>query len=110
MKITLTDVHWRNSDDSDVFNIHGIQSIELDENSGIVTITGATGIYKSPYCHLTYGGGITHFEFTCMRPYSAILEYINVAVFQHNGVVAVACGPKHCDSWFEHRCQTACWF
>jgi len=109
MKITLTDIYWRNSDDSNVFNIHAIQSIELDEDTGIVTITGTSGTYKSPYCHLTYGGGVTHFEFTCMRPYSTTLEYIDVAVFQHKGAVAVACGPKHCDEWFENRCRNYCY-
>ena len=108
MKITFTDVHWRNQDDSDVFNIHGLVSIELDTEKSIVTITGTQGVYKSPYCHFTYGGGVTHAEFTCMNPYAAFLEYIDVAVFEHKGRVAVAAGPKKVDSWFDYRCQTYC--
>lgn len=110
MKITLTDIRWRKQEDSEVFNFHAIQSIELDEDTHVVTIVGTYGTYKSPYCNLTYGGGVTHFEFTCARPYVAFFELINIAVFQHKGFVAVAAGPKHCDAGFEYRCRTYCAF
>ena len=105
MKVTFTDVHWRNSDDSDMFNIHAIQSIELDIDKSLVTIVGATGTYKSPFCHLTYGGGVTHFEILCMHPFH-MGEYINIAIFEYKGAVCTAHYSGSIDGWFDYRCRT----
>lgn len=107
MKITLTDIHWRNQDDSDIFNIHAVGSIELDLDKNVVTINGIKGlVYKSPFCELTFGGGVTHFEFTCMRPYTSKMEFISVAVFERNGVVAVASRtPFEEGHWFLEKCK-----
>lgn len=105
MKVTFTDVHWRNSDDSDTFNIHAIQSIELDIDKSIVTIVGVAGTYKSAFCHLTYGGGIPHFDILCVHPVH-MHDYINLGIFAHNGMVCTAHYRSTIDSWFAHRCQT----
>ena len=107
MKLTFTDISWRNNDDSEVFNMHAIQSVELDTDNDIVTIVGATNTYKSPYSGLTYGGGVTHFEFTCMRPY-ATGEYISIAIFEATSKVCVA---HHCGkvpAYFENKCKNFC--
>lgn len=57
MKTTFTNINWRNLDDSNVFNMHAIKSIELDTDSNIVTITCATNTFSAPFYGLTYGGG-----------------------------------------------------
>ena len=107
MKITLTNIKWRSKKDSDVFNLQDIQSIEFDEEIKIVTIVCAAGTYKSPYCNLNCGS-YKLYEFTCKRPHSASLEYINIVVFQYKGAVAVYRGLKHYGDWFYYRCQTYC--
>lgn len=108
MKLTFSDVAWRNGDDSDVFNIHAIKSIELDTTHNIVTIIGASGTYKSPYCNFHYGGGVTHYEFTTVRPYCYNTEYINIAVFDNTSKVCVAAGPPNVPEWFAIRCKQFC--
>lgn len=108
MKLTFTDVSWRNSDDSDVFNIHAIKSIELDTKENIITIVCACGTYKSPYCNFTYGGGVTHYEFTAMRPGCNKIEYINIAIFENTNKVCVAAGPTKVPKWFAIRCKWFC--
>lgn len=105
MKTTFTNINWRNSDDSNVFNMHAIKSIELDTDSNIVTITCATNTFSAPFYGLTYGGGVTHWEFTTKHPYS-IGEYIEVAIFESTSKV---CITHHCGqvpAWFEYKCKT----
>lgn len=107
MKLTFTNINWRNSDDSNVFNMHAINNIELDTDNGIVTINCATNTYKSPFCNLTYGGGFTHFEFTAMHPYD-FGKYIEIAIFESTSKVCIA---NHCgkvDAWFENKCKNFC--
>lgn len=107
MKITFTDIYWRNNDDSEVFNMHAIRSVELDTDNSIVTIVCATNTYKSPYYGLTYGGGFTHFEFTCMHPY-AFGEYIEVAIFEATSKVCVAHHCSKVPDYFENKCKNFC--
>lgn len=107
MTITFNKIQWRNSEDSDIFNLHAIRSIELDTENNVVTIVGATNTYKSPFYGLTYGGGVTHFEFTAMHPYD-FGKYIEIAIFESNGKVAVA---NHCGdvpAWFKNKCKNFC--
>lgn len=107
MKLTFTNIRWRNTDDSDVFNMHAIISIELDMDSNVVTIICASNTYKSPFYGLTYGGGVTHFEFTTMHPYN-FGEYIDIAIFESTSKVCVV---NHCASIpnnFTNKCRTFC--
>lgn len=105
MKVTFTDIQWRNNDDMDVFNAHALESIELEGlESGIVTIKCAANTFKAPYCDLTFGGGFTHYEFKTKHPFE-IGAYILIAIF--SGRVCVA----HCDNvlikpWFDYKCRT----
>jgi hypothetical protein len=105
MKITFTEVHWRNSDDSGIFNIRTIQSIELNTDNSIVTVIGDTGKYKSPFCNLTYGGGLPHFKILCYHPYH-MGEYINLTIFERNGAVCVTPYSGELDGWFDYMCRT----
>ena len=103
--MTITDIVWRNQNDSDVFNLHALISITLsDLESGIVTIEGLSGRFKAPFCQLHLGGGFTHLEFLTKHPYQQG-EYINIAVFDK--VVAIAHCPHCCvPGWFDHKCRT----
>jgi len=107
MKIRFTDIHWRNNDDSDVFNMHAIQSVELDTDKSIITIVCATNTYISPYYGLTYGGGVTHFEFTCMHPYR-FGEYIEIAIFEATNSVCVAHHCGEVPDYFKNKCKNFC--
>lgn len=105
MKITFTNINWRNSDDSNIFNMHSIKSIELDTDVNIVTITGTTNTFSAPFCSLSYGGGVTHWEFTTKHPYS-IGEYIEVAIFESTSKVCIAHHCGQVPAWFEYKCKT----
>lgn len=106
MKITLSNIRWRNQDDSKIFNIHSLRYIELDLDNNVAIFYGVGGlIYRTPFCELTFGGGVTHFEFTCLRPFHTG-EFITVAVFEQNGVVAVASRtPFKEGHWFLEKCK-----
>jgi hypothetical protein len=107
MKAIFTDIHWRNSDDSDVLNMHAIKSIELE--NGICTITCATGIYKSPYADLTFGGGVEHISFVVMIPYSKTLEWMEIAIFTSSSKVAIVPHSKYKEGhWFYNKCKRFC--
>ena len=105
MTITFTDIHWRNSDDSDVFNIHAIKSITLKD--GIVTIEGTSGKFAAPFYGLTYGGGITHYEFVTVHPYYH-KEYISIAIFVDTAKVCVVSHSSNVPAWFENKCNNYC--
>ena len=105
MKISFTDIHWRNQDDSDVFNMHAIKSMTLDTTTSILTIEGTTNTFSAPFCELTYGGGVTHFELLTKHPYETG-EYINIAVFESTNAVCVAHHSHHVPTWFENKCKT----
>lgn len=107
MKLTFTNIQWRSIDDSDIFNMHALRSIELDTDNNIVTINCATNSYKSPYYGMTYGGGVTHFEFTAMHPYD-FGKYIEIAIFESTSKVCIA---NHCGkvpAFFENKCKNFC--
>ena len=104
MHITFTDIHWRSQDDSDVFNMHAIKSMTLDTNNSILTIECATNTFSAPFCELTYGGGVTHFELLTKHPYEAG-EYINIALFESTNAVCVAHHSPKVPTWFEHKCK-----
>lgn len=104
MKVTFTDIEWRN-DDAEVFNLHAIKSITLEGmDSGIIEIECAAGKFKAPYCNLRYGGGVNHFELLTKHPYE-IGTYINIAIFEN--VVCVAHCSRSCvPEWFDYKCRT----
>lgn len=105
MKTIFKNINWRNSDDSNVFNMHAIKNIEFDTDNRIVTITCATNTFSAPFYGLIYGGGVTHWEFTTMHPYN-VGEYIDVAIFESTSKVCIA---HHCGkvpAWFENKCKT----
>ena len=108
MKTTFKNISWRNSDDSDVFNMHGIRSIELDSDRSIVTITCATNTFSAPFYGLTYGGGVTHWEFTTAHPYNKG-EYIEIAILESTSKVCVARHRETVPSWFENKCKNYCY-
>lgn len=101
--ITFTDIHWRNSDDSDVFNLHAVNSIELNPTKNVVTINCAAGKYQAPYYGFTYGGGVVHAEFTTKHPYED--RYISIAIFEFNGAVCVASHSDNVPAWFKNKCK-----
>jgi len=106
MNITLTNIRWRNQEDSDVFNLHSIKTITLDTDNRIVTIEGTTGKFQAPYCNLTFGGGYTHFEFITKHPYE-IGEYLEIAVFESTNKVAIApASSATVNPSFDYRCRT----
>lgn len=105
MQITFTNVHWRNQDDSNVFNMHAIKSMTLNTNNSILTIECATNTFSAPFCELTYGGGVTHFELLTKHPHE-IGEYINIAVFESTNAVCVAHHSHNVPAWFENKCKT----
>ena len=104
MQITFTKIHWRSQDDSDVFNMHAIKSIMLDTTRGIITIEGTTNTFSAPYCELTYGGGVTHFELLTKHPYEnrctrvTINPELNVLY-----IVSHFAGHRHCNIAPRHR-------
>ena len=105
MKITFNDIKWRKDYDSDTFKIGVIKTIELDVDEHVITIVGDSYTYKSPYCELTYGGGVTHFELLAMHPHT-FGDYINIAIFEHGGSVAVAYHSLTVPNYFENKCKT----
>lgn len=104
MIITFKNIQWRNTDDSDVFNIHALRSIKIDTDNNVVIIVGATNTYKLPFYGLTYGGGIKHFEFTAMHPYD-FGKYIEIAIFESTNKVAVTTHASTVPSWFANKCK-----
>ena len=107
MKVTFTDIHWRNSGDSDVFNMHAIKSITLEGmKQGIITIEGVSNTFKAPYCDLHFGGGIDHYELTTVHLYD--YEYfINIAIFE-NKVCIASQTQSSVDTWFKNKCKNFC--
>ena len=108
MIITFTDIRWRNKDDSDVFNMHAIQSIALDTEQGTVKITCATNSYKSPYCDFQFIGALPRHELTAMHPYEQN-RYINTATFENGRVAVVPLINEHVPNWFENKCKRFCY-
>lgn len=102
--IHFENIHWRNSEDSSVFNIHAIKEIILDGMSqGIVTIKGETNTFVAPYYKLSFGGGIEHFSFVTKHPYE-MGNYIEIAIFENK--VCVCEANKTQEPWFEYKCRT----
>lgn len=108
MKITFTDIRWRNNDDSDVFNMHAIQSIVLDTEEGTVTIVCATNTYKSPYCDYSSIGALPRHELTAMHPYEQNC-YIHIAIFENGKVAVVPLINERVPQWFENKCKHFCY-
>jgi len=87
--------------------MHAIESITLD--SGICTIQCSAGVYKSPYTDFCYGGGISHFSFVVMRPYSRDLEWMEIAIFTSTNKVAIVPHSKYKEGhWFYNKCKAFC--
>ena len=105
MKTIFKNINWRNSDDSDVFNMHAIKNIEFDTDNRIVTITCATNTFSAPFYGLIYGEGLTHWTFTTMHPYN-VGEYIDVAIFESTSKVGIAHHCGQVPAWFENKCKT----
>lgn len=106
MILTFTNIHWRNQDDRDVFNMHAIQNIVLDTEQRTVKITCATNSYKSPYCDFQFIGALPRHELTAMHPYEQN-HYINIVIFE-NGRVAIL-PLNHVPAWFENKCKHFCY-
>lgn len=106
MKSVFYNIRWRNEDDKEVFNLHALESIELDFETKIVTIKCAAGRYQSPFGNYRYGGGVAHLSFTCAKPYSTEFEGIEIAIFD-NGRVAVV-NEAVVPSWLKAKFRTFC--
>ena len=107
MKVTFTDIHWRNREDSEVFNLHAIKSITLEGmKQGIITIEGVGNSFHAPYCDLHFGGGVDHYELTTAHPYEPNC-FINIAIFE-NVVCVASRSQKTVDSWFKSKCKNFC--
>lgn len=107
MNLTFTDIHWHDNETSSIFNMHAIKSITLDTDKDVVTIECINNTYKSPYCNFKYGGGITHYEFTCMHPYN-INSYIAIVIFEFNGHVRVINESLSIPEYFKNKCKYFC--
>ena len=104
MKAIFTDIHWRNHDDSEIFNIHAIKSITLEGmETGIITIEGVCGIFRAPYCNLSFGGGIAHYELVTNHP-SDTNWFLNIAIFENKVCVADAV-QSAVGKWFKDKCK-----
>jgi hypothetical protein len=112
MKITFSEIKFRNQGDCDVLNLGGIQSVTLDTNTKICTINCANGTYNSPYTNYSYSyeGGIHHTSFVCMKPYTKHLdEYIEIAIIDHSGRVSISYYPsKSVGELFKNKCKFFC--
>lgn len=107
MKVTFTDVNWRNSEDNEVFNISNIKSITLEGmKNGIITIEGESNTFKAPYCNLHFGGGVEHYELTTSHPYDCS-HFINIAIFENKVCIANAV-QSTIDEWFKNKCKNFC--
>ena len=107
MKVTFTNINWRNSEDSEVFNISDIKSITLEGmENGIITIEGIAGTFKAPYCKLHFGGGVAHYEIITNHPYD-VNRFLNIAIFENKVCVANAV-QSAIDDWFRNKCRKFC--
>lgn len=107
MKVTFTDIAWRNNDDSEIFNLHALKSITLEGmESGIITIECANGVFKAPYCKLQFGGGVSHYEVVTNHPYD-VDWFLNIAIFEHK-VCVVDAVQSAVEEWFRKKCKRFC--
>lgn len=108
MKVTFTGIHWRNQEDSDVFNLHAIKSITLEGmKQGIITIEGISNTFHAPYCDLHFGGGVDHYELITAHPYEPNC-FINIAIFE-NVVCVASVNQGTVDDWFKNKCKRFCY-
>ena len=104
MKITFTDIRWRNSDDSDAFNMHALQSIELQGlTDGIVTIECATNKFQAPFCNCRTISALPRLEFVTKHPHYD--SYIQIAIFDSGKVAVVAESERVVPEWFKNKCK-----
>lgn len=102
MKVTFTEIYWRNTEDSEVFNMHALESITLEgAGTGILTIECEYGVFQAPYCDLRFGGGVEHFELTTAHPYWNG-RFINIAIFENKVCIRKAFPVE---AWFKSKCE-----
>ena len=107
MKVTFTDINWRNSEDNEVFNISNIKSITLEGmKNGIITIEGESNTFKAPYCNLHFVKGVEHYELTTSHPCDCSY-FINIAIFK-NKVCIADVTQSSIDEWFKNKCKNFC--
>ena len=102
MKVTFTEVYWRNNNDSEVFSMHALKSITLEGvGTGILTVECACGVFQAPYCNLRFGGGVEHFELTTVHPHDCG-HFINIAIFENKVCIIEALSVE---AWFKSKCE-----
>lgn len=102
MKVTFTDIRWRNHEDSQYFNLHAIKSITLDgTEKGTITIDCIAGVFKSLYCNLSFGGGVPHYDL--VTNYGD--DFISLAIFENKVCIAPA---AYVPEWFKKECKFFC--
>lgn len=102
MKVKFTDIYWRNTEDSEVFNMHALESITLEgAGTGILTVKCACGVSQAPYCDLRFGGGVEHFELTTAHPHECG-RFINIAIFENKVCIREALPVE---AWFKSKCE-----
>lgn len=107
MKTTFTDLVWRSDDDKAVIDkqFGDILSICLDGGeNGVVTINGQHNTYTAPYCELTLGGGIIHYECCVPNPHN-LDEYYDLIIFVDSGKVCLNYRSYGASEWFKNKCK-----
>ena len=102
MKVKFTDIYWRNTEDSEVFNLHALESITLKgAGTGILTVKCEYGVFQASYCDLRFGGGVEHFELTTVHPHDCG-HFINIAIFENKVCISEAIPVE---AWFKSKCE-----
>lgn len=102
MKITFTNLHFHTQEEKDIFNLHAVQSIELDFDTHICKMQCACGEFVSPFCEFRYGGGIDHFSFVVRHPYEN--SFLEMTIFNDGGKVRVFAASGVPD-YFKNKCK-----
>lgn len=105
MKTIFNNIHFHTQKESEIFNLHAVEFIELDFDKYICTMKCACGTFVSPFCEFRYGGGIEHFSFVVEHPYEN--SFLEITVFNHGGNVRVF-AASGVPEYFKNKCKHFC--